>query len=328
MVERGVFVGGDRLRPVADATSVRVRDGETLVSDGPFAETKEFVAGYTVDRVRRPRRGARGRGQAPRGRASAPSRCGPSGSREPRRPPTRRRRRGGGGRLPPRVGTGRGHPHRRDGGLGPGRGVRPGRLRRRAAGVAPGRRPLLAGGVAHDDGPQRRHRSVAPAGGGRRQAAGRGDARARRTGRGRRGSGRRPRPSRVGRGGCRRRELRHRRPAPPHLHVLPPGAAPRGAGGAHAADPGRPDDRRDRPGLPRHGGGDVAASGAGQAQDPPRRHPVPRAAGAPAARADLGRARRGLPAVQRGVRRLVGERPPAPAAQCRGDPPGAAAAGS
>ena len=48
MVERGVFVGGDRLRPVADATSVRVRDGETLVSDGPFAETKEFVAGYAV----------------------------------------------------------------------------------------------------------------------------------------------------------------------------------------------------------------------------------------------------------------------------------------
>ena len=43
-----VFDGGNRLRPVADATSVRVRDGETLVSDGPFAETKEFVAGYAV----------------------------------------------------------------------------------------------------------------------------------------------------------------------------------------------------------------------------------------------------------------------------------------
>jgi hypothetical protein len=48
MVARGVFDGGNRLRPVADATSVRVRDGETLVSDGPFAETKEFVAGYAV----------------------------------------------------------------------------------------------------------------------------------------------------------------------------------------------------------------------------------------------------------------------------------------
>ena len=36
---------GARLRPVADATSVRVRNGETLVSDGPFAETKDFVGG-------------------------------------------------------------------------------------------------------------------------------------------------------------------------------------------------------------------------------------------------------------------------------------------
>jgi hypothetical protein len=36
---------GARLRPVADATSVRVRNSETLVSDGPFAETKDFVGG-------------------------------------------------------------------------------------------------------------------------------------------------------------------------------------------------------------------------------------------------------------------------------------------
>jgi hypothetical protein len=36
---------GARLRPVAEATSVRVRNGETLVSDGPFAETKDFVGG-------------------------------------------------------------------------------------------------------------------------------------------------------------------------------------------------------------------------------------------------------------------------------------------
>ncbi len=37
-----------RLRPVAGATSVRVRQGETLVSDGPFAETKDFVGGFAV----------------------------------------------------------------------------------------------------------------------------------------------------------------------------------------------------------------------------------------------------------------------------------------
>jgi hypothetical protein len=39
---------GVRLRPVASATSVRVRQGETLVSDGPFAETKDFVGGVVV----------------------------------------------------------------------------------------------------------------------------------------------------------------------------------------------------------------------------------------------------------------------------------------
>ncbi|WP_214403672.1 YciI family protein [Pseudonocardia lacus] len=37
-----------RLRPVLDATTVRVRDGETLVSDGPFAETKDFVGGVVL----------------------------------------------------------------------------------------------------------------------------------------------------------------------------------------------------------------------------------------------------------------------------------------
>lgn len=45
---RGAEVFGQRLRPVADATTVRVRDGETLVSDGPFAETKEFVGGVVM----------------------------------------------------------------------------------------------------------------------------------------------------------------------------------------------------------------------------------------------------------------------------------------
>jgi hypothetical protein len=48
MVNRGVLVGGGRLRPVSEATTLRVRDGEVLVSDGPFAETKEQIAGYAV----------------------------------------------------------------------------------------------------------------------------------------------------------------------------------------------------------------------------------------------------------------------------------------
>jgi hypothetical protein len=46
MGRRGVLLGGERLRPTTDATTVRVRDGELLVADGPFAETKEQVGGY------------------------------------------------------------------------------------------------------------------------------------------------------------------------------------------------------------------------------------------------------------------------------------------
>ncbi len=48
MTERGVRVHGGPLRSVSDAKIVCVRDGELLVSDGPFAETKEQVGGYDV----------------------------------------------------------------------------------------------------------------------------------------------------------------------------------------------------------------------------------------------------------------------------------------
>jgi hypothetical protein len=50
MGARGVLQGGERLRPTGDATTVRVQDGEVVVSDGPFAETKEQIGGfYLVD---------------------------------------------------------------------------------------------------------------------------------------------------------------------------------------------------------------------------------------------------------------------------------------
>ena len=45
---RGAEILGMRLRPVVDATTVRVRAGETVVADGPFAETKDFVGGVVV----------------------------------------------------------------------------------------------------------------------------------------------------------------------------------------------------------------------------------------------------------------------------------------
>ena len=46
--ESGAFVAADQLQPVGSATTVRVRDGERLVTDGPFAETKEQLGGYYV----------------------------------------------------------------------------------------------------------------------------------------------------------------------------------------------------------------------------------------------------------------------------------------
>ena len=42
----GAMVGGAQLQPTASATSVRVKNGETVVTDGPFAETKEQLGGY------------------------------------------------------------------------------------------------------------------------------------------------------------------------------------------------------------------------------------------------------------------------------------------
>ena len=42
----GKMVAGDALQPTSTATSVRVRNGETLTTDGPFAETKEVLGGY------------------------------------------------------------------------------------------------------------------------------------------------------------------------------------------------------------------------------------------------------------------------------------------
>jgi hypothetical protein len=42
----GVLLGGEGLQPTATATTVRVRDGETLLTDGPFAETREQLGGY------------------------------------------------------------------------------------------------------------------------------------------------------------------------------------------------------------------------------------------------------------------------------------------
>jgi hypothetical protein len=48
MEARGVLVSRERLRPTSLSTSVRVRDGGLVVADGPFAETKEQIAGFYI----------------------------------------------------------------------------------------------------------------------------------------------------------------------------------------------------------------------------------------------------------------------------------------
>jgi hypothetical protein len=44
--DRGVLEAGEALHPTASATTVRVRDGQTVTTDGPFAETKEALGGF------------------------------------------------------------------------------------------------------------------------------------------------------------------------------------------------------------------------------------------------------------------------------------------
>lgn len=46
--EAGVLVSGEPLQPVQTATTVQVRDGETITTDGPFAETKEHLGGFYI----------------------------------------------------------------------------------------------------------------------------------------------------------------------------------------------------------------------------------------------------------------------------------------
>jgi hypothetical protein len=46
IIQSGHFKAGDGLQPTTTATSVRVRDGKTLTTDGPFAETREQLGGY------------------------------------------------------------------------------------------------------------------------------------------------------------------------------------------------------------------------------------------------------------------------------------------
>jgi hypothetical protein len=48
MIARGILVSGAALRPVRETKTLQERGGELLVTDGPYAETKEQIAGYCV----------------------------------------------------------------------------------------------------------------------------------------------------------------------------------------------------------------------------------------------------------------------------------------
>jgi hypothetical protein len=48
MLARGILVGGGRLAPASQGTKLQVRGGELLRTDGPYAETKEQIAGYSI----------------------------------------------------------------------------------------------------------------------------------------------------------------------------------------------------------------------------------------------------------------------------------------
>jgi len=49
--QRGIFLAGDPLLPTHTATTVRMRSGKPVATDGPFAETKEQLGGYTIVEV-------------------------------------------------------------------------------------------------------------------------------------------------------------------------------------------------------------------------------------------------------------------------------------
>jgi hypothetical protein len=51
MDKAGVMIAGDALQPTSTATCVRTRDGKDLITDGPFAETKEVLGGYYLIEV-------------------------------------------------------------------------------------------------------------------------------------------------------------------------------------------------------------------------------------------------------------------------------------
>ena len=273
------ILGGEGLQPTSTATTVRVRDGERMLTDGPFAETKEQLGGFYLLECNSLDEAIELGGQDP-GSAVRLGR-GAAGHELRGRRGRGRTAIGGGSQL-----------------AAPGAVVD--RLFRRESGRAVATLIRILGDFdlaeeavqeAFATAVERWPRDgVPPNPGGwivrtarnsaidrlRRERALRGEAaRAR-------GAGRR-RGVRRGHGND------PRRPAAAVLHLLPPGARARGAGGAHAADPRRPLHAGGGARLPGRRDGDAAAARAGQAQDPDGGHPLRGPGGPPAARSGCAR---------------------------------------
>ena len=71
----GHMKAGDALQPTTTATTVRVRDGKTLTTDGPFAETKEQLGGYYLVEAKDLDEATKIAARIPSARTSARSRC-------------------------------------------------------------------------------------------------------------------------------------------------------------------------------------------------------------------------------------------------------------
>jgi hypothetical protein len=48
----GFYQGGEPLEPISTATTVRMKGGKAIITDGPFAETKEQLGGYTIEEAK------------------------------------------------------------------------------------------------------------------------------------------------------------------------------------------------------------------------------------------------------------------------------------
>ena len=233
LLREGIHTAGERLAGSSSATTVRVRDGNRLITDGPYAETKEVLGGYYIIECDDLDKALEAAARCPAAPSAGRSRSGRS-SACPCRADGQPRAGAGRGRPTGPAGWRAGADRRQRGhraGLPRGVRQRPGdadplprrrfrrrggsarrRLRHRAGDLAARRHPGQPGRLADDRGPQSRP-GPDPA----RPPAGR---EARPAGAGTDGHG-------GGPDAARNRGRARGRSSPPHLHLLPSGAAAR-----------------------------------------------------------------------------------------------------